>query len=79
MGLTWRNRMAIKIDGTATMFWSNKARAITAAKAIGWPNNSLVPVETRFQRGYALCQIGGELISREQYGEFYNSRNRGAA
>jgi hypothetical protein len=70
--------MAIKIDGTVTMFWSNKARAVSAAKAIGWPNNSLVPVETRFQRGWALCQIGGDLITRDQYGVFYRAWNPSA-
>lgn len=43
-----------RIDGSVTQFWATKPKAIAAAKAIGWPVNSVQPVYTRFQKGWGL-------------------------
>lgn len=64
-----------RIDGSKTIFWGVKRRAIAAAKAIGWRASDVREIHTRFQIGWAIHQpvIGG-WMTRERYAELLATR-----
>lgn len=63
------------IDGRFVKFWATKQQAVEGAKAIGWPANSVFPVSTRFQRGWALGN-GCEYMTKTSYVALYEDRQR---
>lgn len=64
-----------RIDGSKVRFWATKRDAVAAAKAIGWPANSVNKVHTRFCAGWAICQTNGGFLGREEYGALHLDRN----
>lgn len=64
-----------KIDGHVVRWWGSKAEAKKAARAIGWPVNSLEKVHTRFQSGWAIGDTRFGLLTREGYGKLFYDRN----
>lgn len=62
------------IDGSVTQWWGFKYKARQGAAAIGWPMNSVWPVMTRFQYGYALHQTHGGFLTRDGYARLLADR-----
>ena len=56
-----------KIDGSKVRFWATKRQAMAAARAIGWPLDSVTPVWTRFQKGWAIADGRFGFVSRSSY------------
>lgn len=69
--------MSTKIEGSKVRFWSRKSDALLAVKAIGWQSKDVLPVHTRFCRGYAISVPGADLtfLSPERFAELFYSRN----
>lgn len=65
-----------RVDGSKVFWKSTKAQIKAAAKAIGWPMNSIEQVHTRFARGWAIGQHAKGLLTKEEYGELYAARNK---
>lgn len=57
------------IDGGIVQWFGWKDTARAAAAAIGWPMNSVWPVMTRFQHGWALKQEHGGFLTKTAYAE----------
>ena len=70
-----------KIDGSVTKFWAKKAVALAAAKAIGWPRDSVTRCHTRFQLGWSLHWgiLKPGLITHKEYAELLEQKNSGSS
>jgi hypothetical protein len=65
-----------RIDGSKVRFWGAKGQAKAAAKSIGFPVKSVIKVHTRFQVGWALGDGRFGLLSRDDFGRLYHSRQK---
>lgn len=65
-----------KIDGHKVRFWGWKTQANAAAKAIGWPLTHVVPVYTRFQRGFAIADTRFGALSHKGYADLLQQRRQ---
>jgi hypothetical protein len=56
-----------RIDGSAIHWRARRSDAVADARSIGWPVNSVWPVHTRFQDGYAIGQTFGGYLTRAAF------------
>jgi hypothetical protein len=71
----WEPGDGTRIDGHVVYWRALKRDAVADAKSIGWPANSVWPVHTRFQDGYAIAQPCGGYLTRSAFAALLADRN----